>query len=301
MSEAVETAQTQLCESRIGDFYALLKPRVMSLVVFTGFAGMWLAPGFSGMHPFLALISIFSLAIGAGAAGAFNMWYERDSDALMKRTKERPLPLGIIQPDDALGFAVFLSILSVTMMGLASNWMAAGLLAFANFYYVVIYTMWLKKRTPQNIVIGGAAGAFPPMIGWAAVTGDVTTASFMLFLIIFLWTPPHFWALSLFTGDDYKKAGIPMLPVVSGERATKIQMLVYTIILLPFTLTPSLLGVTGWVYGGTALFLGLFFVFTAVRVLQDRLDKDKKNAKLMFGYSVFYLFALFLGMMIDAA
>lgn len=301
MSETIETLPTQPVESRIGDFYALLKPRVMSLVVFTGFAGMWLAPGFSEMHPFLAAIAIISLAIGAGASGAFNMWYERDSDALMKRTQDRPLPTGIIQPDDALGFAVFLSILSITMMGLASNWVAAGLLAFANFYYVVVYTMWLKKRTPQNIVIGGAAGAFPPMIGWAAVTGDVSTASVMLFLIIFLWTPPHFWALSLFTGDDYKKAGIPMLPVIAGERSTKIHMLVYTVILLPFTIAPALLGVTGWAYGGAALLLGLFFVFTAVRVLQDKLDKDKKNAKLMFGYSVFYLFALFLGMMIDAS
>lgn len=301
MSETIETLPTQPVESRIGDFYALLKPRVMSLVVFTGFAGMWLAPGFSEMHPFLAAIAIISLAIGAGASGAFNMWYERDSDALMKRTQDRPLPTGIIQPDDALGFAVFLSILSITMMGLASNWVAAGLLAFANFYYVVVYTMWLKKRTPQNIVIGGAAGAFPPIIGWAAVTGDVSTASVMLFLIIFLWTPPHFWALSLFTGDDYKKAGIPMLPVIAGEKSTKIHMLIYTVILLPFTIAPALLGVTGWAYGGAALLLGLFFVFTAVRVLQDKLDKDKKNAKLMFGYSVFYLFALFLGMMIDAS
>lgn len=301
MANIIDTTDTVMVESRIGDFYALLKPRVMSLVVFSGFAGMWVAPGFKDMHPVLMLIAITSLAIGAGASGAFNMWYERDSDAMMKRTRNRPLPMGTIHPDDALGFAIILSILSVSMMGLAANWIAAGLLALANFYYVVIYTMWLKKRTPQNIVIGGAAGAFPPVIGWAAVTGDITIASITLFLIIFFWTPPHFWALSLFTGDDYKKAGIPMLPVIAGEKATKFQMFIYTLILLPFTVTPVFLGVAGWGYGTLALTLSLFFVFTSIRVLTDGMDQDKKNAKLMFGYSVFYLFALFLGMMIDAA
>lgn len=298
MNDISQTTGMPEAGSQISDFYALLKPRVMSLVVFSGFAGMWLAPGFHQMNIVLLAIAVLSLAVGAGASGAFNMWYERDSDALMKRTCNRPLPAGIIDPDDALGFAIIMTILSIMMMGLATNWMAAGLLAAANAYYVVIYTMWLKKRTPQNIVIGGAAGAFPPMIGWAAVTGDVSWASFVLFLIIFLWTPPHFWALSLFTGDDYKKANIPMLPVVAGEKVTKIQMLLYTIILLPFTILPVFLGVAGWGYGLTAFVLGVFFIFTAIRVF---LDKTSKSAKLMFGYSVFYLFALFLGMMINAS
>jgi protoheme IX farnesyltransferase len=298
MSNLSQTTNDPLTESQIGDFYALLKPKVMSLVVFTGFAGMWLAPGFESFHPFLSFLAIFSLALGSGAAGAFNMWYERDIDALMQRTRTRPLPAGIIHPDDALGFAIILSIISIMMMGLSSNWLAAGLLALANFYYVVIYTIWLKKRTPQNIVIGGAAGAFPPVIGWAAITGNVSIDSIVLFMIIFLWTPPHFWALSLFMNSDYKKANIPMLPVVAGEKSTKVQMFIYTLILLPFTLLPSILGTTGWLYGINAAVLGLLFVLSAYRVL---LDKTQKSAKLMFGYSVFYLFALFLGMILDAA
>ena len=283
-------------KSRVRDFFALLKPRVMSLVVFTGFAGMWVAPGFSSMHPFLIAVATMALAIGAGAAGAANMWYDRDIDTVMKRTASRPLPLGLIAPDEALAFALVLSVLSVMTMGVALNWTAAGLLAFANFFYVVIYTMWLKRRTPQNIVIGGAAGAFPPMIGWAAVTGDITFESLILFAIIFLWTPPHFWALSLFANSDYKRAGIPMMPVIVGERKTKIQMLVYTLILLPLTILPALTGIAGWGYGITALALGGFFVFTSIRVI---MDSTLKSARLMFGYSVFYLFALFLALMID--
>lgn len=285
-------------DTKIGDYFALLKPRVMSLVVFTGFAGMWVAPGFEALHPVIAFTAILCLAIGAGAAGAINMWYDRDIDAVMKRTMNRPIPAGKIEPAEALSFGIILSVLSVMMMGLAVNWMAAGILAFANFFYVVIYTMWLKRRTPQNIVIGGAAGAFPPMIGWAAVTGDITLASIALFAIIFIWTPPHFWALSLFANEDYKRANIPMLPVVSGEKTTKIQMIIYCLILVPLSLAPYWLGVTGIGYGITAFALSTFFLYTSARVL---LDKTLKSAKLMFGYSVFYLFAIFLGVMIDAA
>jgi len=248
------------------------------------------------MHPLLILVAVLSLAIGAGAAGAANMWYDRDIDAVMKRTSNRPLPLGLIAPDEALSFAVVLSALSVITMGVAINWVAAGLLAFANIFYVFIYTIWLKRRTPQNIVIGGAAGAFPPMIGWAAVTGHITIESVVLFAIIFLWTPPHFWALSLFANEDYKRAHIPMLPVVAGERHTKIQMLVYSLILLPVTILPTFMGFAGWGYGITAAILSGFFVFTAVRVW---FDDTLKSARLMFGYSVFYLFALFLALMIN--
>ena len=298
MGHTTEATDRDIPESCVGDFYALLKPRVMSLVVFSGFAGMWVAPGFNTLHPLLAAVAMLCLAVGAGAAGAVNMWYERDIDALMHRTRGRPLPMGKMAPAEALGFAVVLSILAVLTMGLALNWMAAGLLALANLYYVFVYTVWLKRRTPQNIVIGGAAGAFPPMIGWAAVTGDVSAYPIILFLIIFFWTPPHFWALSLFANSDYKRANVPMLPVVAGERATKIQMLAYTLILLPLAVAPTLLGYAGWGYGVTAFMLSVFFIFTAVRVIAD---KTYKSARLMFGYSIFYLFALFLALMIGAA
>lgn len=295
-SHTPDPPAVDMAESRIADFYALLKPRVMSLVVFSGFAGMVVAPGFATMNPLLAAVAILCLAIGAGASGAFNMWYERDIDALMHRTRGRPLPRGRVSPENAAAFAAFFTLFPVMMMGMATNWVAAGLLAFASFFYVVIYTIWLKRRTPQNIVIGGAAGAFPPMIGWAAVTGDVTLASFILFAIIFMWTPPHFWALSLFANADYKRAGIPMMTVVAGEKSTKRQMLAYTLLLLPLTLVPFFIGLAGWAYGAVALALGLFFVFTAVKTL---LDDTHKSARLMFGYSIFYLFALFLALMID--
>lgn len=285
-------------ESRIGDYWDLLKPRVMSLVVFSGFAGMWVAPGFHQMHPFLIIVAIMTLALGAGAAGAINMWYDRDIDLIMKRTKNRPIPTGRVDPSEALSFALVMTAAAVMTMGVALNWVAAGILAFATFFYAVIYTMWLKRSTPQNIVIGGAAGAFPPMIGWACITGDVTLMPILLFAIIFLWTPPHFWALSLFACEDYKKAGVPMLPAVVGEVRTKRQMLIYTLILLPVTLLPSVLGFAGGIYGISALLLGLFFIFTAIKVIKD---ETHKSARLMFGYSVFYLFAIFLALMIDAA
>lgn len=282
-------------ESKISDYITLLKPKVMSLVVFTGFAGFWVAPGAMDMHPFLALIGIVCLAINAGAAGAINMWFDRDIDAVMKRTQNRPLPQSRMPPADALALGVILSLLSVMVMGVAVNWMAAGLLAFANLFYVVVYTMWLKRSTPQNIVIGGAAGAFPPMIGWAVVTGDVSLYPILLFAIIFIWTPPHFWALSLFANEDYKLAKIPMLPVTHGVRRTKIEMLVYTVILLPLTLSPWFLGFASLAYGVSALALSGLFLLSCVRVL---LNDDLKHARLMFGYSVFYLFALFLALMI---
>ena len=293
-----DTTQTDLVskDSSVKDFFELLKPKVMSLVVFSGFAGMWVAPGFAELHPFLIFIAVLCLAIGAGAAGAINMWYERDIDAVMNRTKNRPLPMGNVHPDDALAFAIAMSLFSVMTMGLALNWLAAGLLAFANFFYVFVYTVWLKRRTPQNIVVGGAAGAFPPMIGWACVTGDISMFSILMFMIIFFWTPPHFWALSLFANKDYQRANIPMLPVVAGEKATKVQMLIYTFVLLPIAVAPYFLGYSGLTYGISSAVLSLFFVYTAIRV---RLDQSLKSAKLMFGYSVFYLFALFLALMID--
>jgi len=285
-------------DARVSDYIALLKPKVMSLVVFTGFAGMWIAPGFSDIHPLIIATAMLCLAINAGAAGAINMWYDRDIDSIMKRTKNRPIPLGKIPPEEALSFGIVLSLLSVMTMGVAVNWMAAGLLAAANLFYVFIYTIWLKRTSPQNIVIGGAAGAFPPMIGWAAATGEISAVSAALFAIIFFWTPPHFWALSLFANEDYKRANIPMMPCVAGEKSTKIQMLVYCLILLPLAITPYWLGAAGLGYALFAAASSLFFVFTSIKVL---LDKTDKSARLMFGYSVFYLFALFLGLMIDAA
>ncbi|MBU6475212.1 MAG: heme o synthase [Alphaproteobacteria bacterium] len=277
----------------VSDFFELLKPRVMTLVVFTGVAGVVLAPGH--LNPFLAFVAVLCIAIGAGAAGAINMWYERDIDAVMSRTQKRPLPQGRVNPDEAVSFGVVLTILAVFLMGLALNWAAAALLAFASFFYVFIYTVWLKRRTPQNIVIGGAAGAFPPMIGWAAATGHVSIESIMLFALIFLWTPPHFWSLALYKNADYKKAGIPMLPVVAGAEATRRQILLYSLILTPFVFAPYFMHIAGMVYLIGAAALHALFVLSAVRV---RLDATFKSAKLMFGYSIFYLFGLFALMML---
>jgi len=280
----------------VGDYFALLKPKVMSLVVFSGFAGMWVTPSAAAMHPVIMITAMLCLAINAGAAGAINMWFDRDIDSVMNRTKERPIPLNKIHAADALGFGIILSVLSIMLMGIAVNWMAAGILAFANFFYSVIYTMILKRSTPQNIVIGGAAGAFPPMVGWAAATGDITLASISLFTIIFLWTPPHFWALALFANEDYKRAKIPMMPVTHGEKYTKIQMLIYSVVLLPVAVAPYFLGVSGIFYGIGAGLLSLFFIFTAIKTIQD---KTYKSAKQMFAYSVFYLFAIFLILIVD--
>ncbi len=278
----------------LGDFVALLKPRVMSLVVFTGVVGMLLAPG--ALHPVLAIVAILCIAVGAGAAGAINMWYDRDIDALMTRTRNRPIPAGRVAPNIALGFGITLAVASVSMMALAVNGVAAGLLAFTIFFYIVIYSMALKRRTPQNIVIGGAAGAFPPMIGWAAVSGDITLAPVVLFAIIFLWTPPHFWALALYKRGDYDKAGVPMLPVVAGRRATVWQMLAYTAVLLPVTLLPCVIGLSGAVYGAGALALGLIFMAFAVRVVRDT---GERSARRMFPFSILYLFLIFVLLLVD--
>jgi protoheme IX farnesyltransferase len=283
-------------EAGVGDFVALLKPRVMSLVVFTGFAGLIAAPGH--LHPVLAAIAVMCIAVGAGAAGAINMWYDRDIDAIMTRTKDRPIPAGRMDPAETLAFGVVLSIGSVLTMALAVNFVAAALLALSIAFYVFVYTMWLKRRTPQNIVIGGAAGAFPPMIGWAAVTGDVSLASISLFLIIFLWTPPHFWALALFRAGEYAKAGVPMLPVVAGRRETKRHILVYSALLVPLGTLPSLLGVTGYVYAAASVVLGLVFLAGAVAVWRE--DGDRA-AKALFGYSILYLFLLYALITIDRA
>lgn len=299
MSDALNTANftnTPPSQASVQDYFALLKPKVMSLVIFTGLAGMLVAPGLTDLHPVLAMTAILCLSINAGAAGAINMWFDRDIDAIMNRTKDRPIPTGRIAPEEALSFGIILSVFSVMMMGIALNWMAAGILAFANLFYVFIYTIWLKRSTSQNIVIGGAAGAFPPMIGWAAVTGDITLASITMFAIIFFWTPPHFWALALFANEDYKRAKVPMLPVTHGERHTKIQMLIYTLILTPIAISPYFLGVSGIYYAVSAALLSLFFIYTSIRVF---MDNSYKSAKLMFGYSVFYLFAIFLALIID--
>ena len=278
----------QPAQSRVGDYFALLKPRVMSLVVFTGFAGLVAAPG--AMHPLLATVAVLCIAIGAGAAGAVNMWYDRDIDAVMQRTRRRPIPAGRVAPEEALAFGVTLSLFSVMLMGLAVNWTAAALLALANGFYVFVYTVWLKRRTPHNIVIGGAAGAFPPMIGWAAVTGAVSVESIALFLIIFMWTPPHFWALALYREGDYAKAGVPMLPVVAGKEETRRQMLIYAAILLPLSLAPVALGMAGAFYGAVAAATGGYFLWLAFKV---RSARDDASARRMFGFSIVYLFALF--------
>ena len=280
---------------RVVDFIELMKPRVMSLVVFTGAAGLIVAPG--SLHPVLAAVAVLCIAVAAGASAAINMWYERDIDALMTRTRNRPLPTGRVEPAEALTLGAMLSLFSVMFMGLALNWVAAGLLALAIGFYVFVYTIWLKRRTPQNIVIGGAAGAFPPMIGWAAVTGDVSLASIALFALIFFWTPPHFWALALVKSGDYARAGVPMLPVVAGARETKRQILIYVVLLLPIALAPTLLGIAGWIYGSAAIALGLMFLLAAIRVW---FDESERSARQMFAFSILYLFALFALLIVDA-
>jgi len=294
--ESEAASELVLAGARVGDFWALLKPRVMSLVVFSGFAGLYVAPGH--IHPLIGAVAVLCIAVAAGASGAMNMWYDRDIDSVMSRTCGRPIPKGYVAPEQALAFGLTLSIFSVMLMGLAVNVAAAALLAFTIFFYVVIYTMWLKRRTPQNIVIGGASGAFPPMIGWAAVTGRIDVASIALFLLIFMWTPPHFWALALWRNPDYAKAGVPMMPVVAGMESTKKQMLVYTLLLAPIALAPVYLGVAGWIYGATAIVLNAGFIYHAVRVLRS---DDMKWAKRMFGFSLLYLFLHFAVLMIDRA
>jgi len=274
--------------ARASDYFALLKPRVMSLVVFTGLVGMAVAPG--DLHPVLAFTALLCIAVGAGASGAINMWYDADIDLVMERTKNRPVPSGKVTAEEALGIGASLSVASVLLMGLAVNMVAAILLAVTIGFYVFIYTMWLKRRTPQNIVIGGAAGAFPPMIGWAAVSGTVSVESLVLFAIIFFWTPPHFWALSLWRDIDYAKAGVPMLPVVAGREATRRQMMVYSVLLLPIGISPYFLGFAGPVFGIGSAILGTVFLLGTTKVW---LKKDETSAKQLFAFSILYLFLIF--------
>jgi protoheme IX farnesyltransferase len=282
----------------IEDFVALLKPRVMSLVVFTAVVGMAAAPG--GLHLVLALISLLAIAAGAGASGALNMWFDTDIDRLMKRTASRPIPAGRMRRADALGFGIVLGAFAVGTLGLAANWLAAGLLAFTIFFYVAIYTMWLKRWTAQNIVIGGAAGALPPVIGWAAMTNSVGLEPLIYFLIIFMWTPPHFWALSLWTSGDYQRAGIPMLPNVAGAEATRRQIFYYSAILAPLGVLPWILGFAGAVYGVIAVVLGAEFIRRAALLLRHGDADNERAAKSLFGYSIVYLFVLFAARLAEA-
>jgi protoheme IX farnesyltransferase len=281
------------------DLLALTKPRVMSLVVFTGLAGMLAAP--VAIHPVLGFTAILCIALGAGAAAALNMWYEADIDALMKRTESRPLPAGRMDRQSALHFGVGLAFFSVILMGVATNWLAAAILASSILFYVLVYTVWLKRRTPQNIVIGGAAGAFPPVIGWAAATGDVTLLPVLLFAIIFLWTPPHFWALSLFVRSDYAAAGVPMLPVVAGEKTTRQHVLLYSLPMAAAAVAPWPLGLAGAFYGIFAVALSLVFVAIAVQVLVSPASEPAgmKAEKRLFAFSILYLFALFGALVVD--
>jgi protoheme IX farnesyltransferase len=282
------------------DFFALTKPRVMSLVIFTGLCGLLAAP--ERIHPVLAFTAILCIAVGAGGSAALNQWWEADIDAGMKRTAARPLPQGRMTRTDARDFGVALSVGSVLLMGLAIGWLAAVILAISVIYYAVVYTIWLKPRTPQNIVIGGGAGAFPPLIGWVAATGEISLMPVLLFAIIFFWTPPHFWALALFVKTDYAAVGIPMLPVVAGEKETRKQILIYSVLLLPLSVLPWWVGGTGAVYGVGAAVLSLVFLAFALRVgLRERTGPDDtmRPEKQMFAYSVIYLFALFGVLVVD--
>ena len=298
LTSAAPQGSEQSLEARPGDFIALLKPRVMSLVVFTGLVGLWLAPG--EVHPVIGFVAILCIAIAAGAAGAINMWFDADIDAVMMRTRNRPVPSGRVAASDALTIGIILSVGSVTVMALAVNWTAAALLAGTIAFYVLIYTMWLKRRTPQNIVIGGAAGAFPPMVGWAAATGSVSLESIALFAIIFMWTPPHFWALALYRSDDYARAGVPMLPVVSGLKETRWQIMIYSILLVPVTLLPWYMGMSGAIYGVTTSVLGAVFLALAGMVLREGDGpKASKRAKALFAWSILYLFLIFVLLVAD--
>jgi protoheme IX farnesyltransferase len=292
-----------LAISSAGDWLTLLKPRVVSLVVFTGAVGLLVAPGH--LHPVLAFTAVLCIAVAAGAAGAINMWYDRDIDARMRRTARRPIPAGRIAPAEALGFGITLAVGSVLLMWLATNTFAAVLLAASIAFYVFVYTMWLKRRTPQNIVIGGAAGAFPPLIGWAAVTGGIDVLPLLLFAIVFFWTPPHFWSLSLWASADYERAGVPMLPVVAGARSTRRHVFAYTLVLVAVTLLPWALHLTGAIYGVSAAVLGLGFIVGAWLVLRDRQDAAGVSltrdapAKKLFRFSLYYLAVLFTALAVD--
>jgi protoheme IX farnesyltransferase len=279
-----------------GDYLSLLKPRVMSLVVFTALVGLAVAP--ASIHPLIGFTALLCIAVGAGAAGALNMWYDADIDARMTRTARRAVPMGRVKPGEALAFGLVLSAFAVMTIGLLVNALSAALLAFTIFFYAVVYTMWLKRSTPQNIVIGGAAGALPPMIGWAAVTGSLSFEPVLLFLIIFFWTPPHFWALSLYRADDYARAGVPMLPVVAGELPTRRQILLYTFILVPLGVAPWPLGYAGLLYGVTALVTGAVMIALAVQVYRERSPADRAS-KHLFAFSILYLFLLYAVLLVE--
>ncbi len=292
-----------LPETHIRDWIALLKPRVMSLVVFTGLIGLLVAPG--RLNPVLAFTAVLCIAVAAGACGAINMWYDRDIDAVMHRTRNRPIPAGRIEPGAALGYGVTLAVGAVTVMYLAINLAAAVVLALSIAFYVFVYTVWLKRRTPHNIVIGGAAGAFPAVIGWAAVTGSIDLVPLILFAIVFFWTPAHFWSLALYANADYQRAGVPMLPVVAGAKETRRQIMVYTLLLLPLSLAPWWIGFSGPVYGSAAILLGAGFLFSVLRVLRDKQDAagvsltNDAPARASFRYSIIYLFVLFAALAVD--
>ena len=290
------TARISLAEPK--DYYALLKPRVMQLVVLTALAGLLIAP--NPVHPIIGFVSILAIAVGAGASGALNMWYDADVDAIMTRTRVRPIPSGRIEPGEALAFGLTLSVFSVLTLWLAANWQSAGLLAFTIFFYVAIYTMWLKRWTPQNIVIGGAAGAFPPVVGYLAATGTVSIESLVLFAIIFIWTPPHFWALALVKSDEYGRAGLPMMPNVKGPDRTRLEILIYTLVLAPVGALPWIMGFASLVYGLIAAVGGAAMIYYALQVFRVREgDEANKSAMRLFGVSILYLFALFIDIIVE--
>ena len=299
---SVTLARAEPSIAGVGDYLELMKPRVMSLVVFTAFVGLVIAPGH--IHPVIAATALICIAVGAGAAGALNMWYDADIDARMARTAARPIPAGRVAAGEALAFGLTLATGSVVVLGLLVNVVAAALLALTIAFYVVVYTMWLKRTTPQNIVIGGAAGALPPAIGWAAATGGLAVEPLVLFLIIFFWTPPHFWALSLFRCQDYARAGIPMLPVVAGEAQTRWQILLYSLILAPLGAAPWLLGYAGALYGGVALAAGAAMIVLALRLRAEGNGETTNRhsaSRRLFGFSILYLFLLFAMLLVDRA
>ncbi len=297
----LDNSQTR--EAGLGDYFALLKPRVMSLVVFTALVGLLVAP--IPVHPYIGFVAVLCIAVGAGASGALNMWWDADIDRIMKRTQSRPIPAGKVAEGEALALGLTLSVFSVILLWLATNAVAAALLAFTIFFYAVVYSMWLKRSTPQNIVIGGAAGAFPPMVGWAAVTGDVTVESFLMFAIIFMWTPPHFWALALFMKDDYKDAGVPMLTVTHGRKSTRKHILVYTILLIPFAIGAAFTSIGGPIYLVVSVVLNLWFLKGAWDIFKR--DETAAEAdeyaveKRVFKISLFYLFLHFGALLVQAA
>lgn len=304
MSDAsLNTASTQHGDAEFGDYFALLKPRVMTLVVFTAFVGLLAAP--VGVHPLVGFAAVLFIAVGGGASGALNMWWDADIDRVMKRTRKRPIPAGKVSEDEAFAFGITLAGFAVVMLGLATNLLAAGLLAFTIFFYVVIYSMWLKRWTPQNIVIGGAAGAFPPMIGWAAATGTISIESILMFALIFMWTPPHFWALALFMRSDYDEAGVPMLTVTHGRRATRIHILVYTLLLAGLAIATAFTSVGGPIYLTVALVLNAAFVIGALRIWRrdEGMAEDDNYAveKKFFRLSLYYLFAHFVAIALEAS